>query len=262
MKRKTIISIASIFVFAANTAVLIFLFTKIENPNRLIKFLILSTTVLSLIQLIFSIINKSKSVVKISETEVKINPEEIEKLTQEEEAEKKKQAELTEKTINESAERILKSVNSPENKEKFSEALLKTLASEFSIVQGIVFLINPETNKYGFSAGYALYTDEKIKEFAVGEGISGQVAKNMEMLNISNIPENYITVLSGLGSSSPKHLLIFPLIEEFDAVGIVEISTFSPFPQHISKIYKQINEPLGKIAAKLIYPDIEKEETF
>lgn len=259
---QNIIRAASILSFIVTVLVLIFLFLKIENSGIDIKIFIATALFTATLQFILFFLKQSKIIEKKAEIETKINPEELEKLSKEEETEKQKKKEQTEQTVNESVDRILKNINSPETGEKFSEILLKTLASEFSIVQGVVFLFNPDSGKYRFSAGYALYTDEEIMEFAVGEGIPGQVAKNLEMLNISNIPENYITVLSGLGSSSPKHLLIFPLIDEFDAVGIIEISTFSAFPEHIKEIYKKINEPLGKIAARLIYPNIEKEETF
>ncbi len=259
---KKILQTGSILTFGVSLVLLLLLFIKLEQGQNMLKILTAFSAFLALLQLVLFFVIKTDLIEKKPEIPVKTTIETVEKLTREQELEKQKKSEQTELAVKEISERIIKNSDTAETGEKFSENLLKSLASEFSIVQGVVFLFNPESGKYRFSAGYALYSDEEIADFSVGEGISGQVAKNLEMLNIENIPENYITVLSGLGSSSPKHLLIFPMIDEFDAVGIVEISTFSPFPENIKEIYKRINEPLGKIAAELIYPNNEKEETF
>ena len=164
--------------------------------------------------------------------------------------------------INESVTNILKDLNNLDTVDKFSERLLKNLSEVFSIVQGIVFIFDSGLGKYKMSATYAFYTNNKIPEFEIGEGISGQVAKNMDMLNVSNIPENYITVLSGLGSSSPKHLLVFPMIDDFGAIGIVEIATFSEFPDTTAEIYKQINQELGKNINRIIKSTEAPDEIF
>ena len=134
--------------------------------------------------------------------------------------------------------------------EEFTEQLLRNFAEEFSIVQGIAFV--REDDVFKKSASYALYSLNEVKSFVEGEGITGQVAKNKEILNISQIPENYITVLSGLGNSSPKNLLIIPIVLQEKTVAILELASFSNFPDYINKIYQNISQALAEKIAEFL----------
>ena len=116
------------------------------------------------------------------------------------------------------------------NVEEYAEILLSAIAKRFDIVQGIVFHKNKKSQKYTFTGGYAYFSEDKPREFIEGETLSGQVAKNKVILNLTNVPENYITILSGLGKGSPKYLLIVPIInKDGDCAGIIELASFKPF---------------------------------
>jgi hypothetical protein len=129
--------------------------------------------------------------------------------------------------------------------EKFSEQILIAFSKKYAIVQGMIFTLSKDDDKFHPSANYAYYSNEVVKSFSYGEGISGQVAKNKELLYISNVPEGYITVLSGLGSSSPKHLLIMPFVYEGKTVAIAEFASFGEFSQNIRQLYERINADLA-----------------
>lgn len=142
---------------------------------------------------------------------------------------------------------LLKGIEEIDNIEKLSEKLLQNFAEKFSIVQGIMFVINKQDQMFHPTSTYAYYSNETIRPFRVGEGISGQVAKNKEMLSIENIPENYITVLSGLGSSSPGKLIIIPLIANDNTNAVIELASFTDFPEEINEITQEVSQPLGEL---------------
>ena len=260
MKRNILYKILAGLIFITLLVFLILFFQKIKNlnlPQSSIVFLIGSAfSGFFLFILVTWVASQKEKVIKIVKKPDEKNEQDID-FKEEDLEEVVKAKEQVEKAAN----NLLTKIDTVKSVENFSETLLKNLAKEFSIVQGIVFLYEPSIKKFKVSATYAFYSNEEVREFGLGEGISGQVAKNMEILNISNIPENYITILSGLGSSSPKHLLIFPLINEFDTIGIVEIASFSKFPDNIKKIYENIAEPLGQKAAEFL-PDMERSEIF
>lgn len=114
--------------------------------------------------------------------------------------------------------------------ELFLEHLLQNTAKKMEIAQAVVFLKDINSGSFSFAAGYAYYTESAPPVFIEGETLPGQVAKNKEALIIDSVPEGYITVMSGLGSSNPKQLLIAPIINETNnCVGIIELATFKPF---------------------------------
>lgn len=147
---------------------------------------------------------------------------------------------------------ILSKLELAKDKEEFSIKLLRNLANEFAIVQGVVFMIDINTKKFDVQATYAIYTNEEIRSFVEGEGINGQVAKNKEILHVKNIPQNYITVLSGLGEGSPNEMLIFPIIFQEQTIGIVEVASFIEFPEITKEVYLKISESLSDIVHSLL----------
>ncbi|MFO7938510.1 MAG: GAF domain-containing protein [Bacteroidales bacterium] len=113
----------------------------------------------------------------------------------------------------------------------YTEHILSNIAKEMNLVQGIFFFRQPEDQHFHPVGLYAYFGEEPPEPFQEGETIPGQVAKNQQLLNLSDVPENYITILSGLGSNSPKHLLFLPLITNDQTIAIVELASFKAFTQ-------------------------------
>ncbi len=131
-----------------------------------------------------------------------------------------------------------------ENLEVFAEQLLKNISKSFEIVQGTYFAKNEKTNEFSFIAGYAFYSETKPQSFIEGETLPGQVAKNREPLLLEQIPEGYITILSGLGKGTPHYLLLVPIVNEQNiCVGVFEVASFKP----ISSRNVHVLTTLGKL---------------
>lgn len=76
--------------------------------------------------------------------------------------------------------------------------------------------------------GYALNTsDQGTETYAFGEGLIGRVAVDATPLFIDKLPENYITIFSGLGSASPNYLVIVPIKNSAGLKGVLEIALFT-----------------------------------
>jgi hypothetical protein len=149
--------------------------------------------------------------------------------------------------------RLLSELSAQKTVQSFCEKLLNNIAQEFEIVQGLVYVKDINEDIFRTRAHYAFYSEEDFREFNTGVGLTGQVAKNMEPLIISNIPKNYITVLSGLGKSDPKSLVIFPLIQNKNTVGIVEFASFKKVEPTYKTIFSEIMPLIGKDLAMLLY---------
>ncbi len=149
-------------------------------------------------------------------------------------------------------ENITSGIDNLDSHEKVSELLLQNFAKSFNIVQGIVYILNKESNHFEVSNTYAVYQTETYQSFQEGEGITGQVAKNRKFLYIDNVPENYITVLSGLGQGSPKFLAFLPIVSNNKTIAIIEISTFEPLPNPTEQIINSITEKLTIIFEKFV----------
>jgi hypothetical protein len=125
------------------------------------------------------------------------------------------------------------------NIDSLIEKYLKNLAAEFEIVQGIVYLKATEKEEYEFSSGFALTADQKPDSFKPGETLAGQVAISKSITYLNDIPDQYFSVISGLGQSKPKALTLIPLLNENDVIAIIEVATFKAFEGNAQKILER-----------------------
>ena len=147
---------------------------------------------------------------------------------------------------------LMRQGNKDESAEKLLERILSVIANKFEAVQGIMYFRDPAGEIYSHVANYAYYSDTLPVSFKAGETLPGQVAKNKKLLNIDNVPEGYMTVLSGLGSSYPRNLVIIPLLYQEETVAVIELASFKPFTAREENILEQLAPSLGNDIGNLI----------
>lgn len=135
---------------------------------------------------------------------------------------------------------------------KYSEKVLSNFAKELDIVQGLIFIRDKGTDQFSIAGKYAYFGDTDPQGFKLGETLSGQSALNKTILYISDIPENYVTILSGLGSSSPNHLIIIPVVFNNQTIAIIELASFKEFKQSWQKLFEEVAKKIGESLNKYI----------
>lgn len=143
------------------------------------------------------------------------------------------------------AESIVPRINPKEATGDYAERILRNLAKHFQMVQGLFYLKNPKSGLFESIAVYAFSSDQDPAPFRIGEGIPGQVAKNKTLLNLKKIPEGYLEIHSGLGQSPPRNILFLPLLLNKEAIGIIEIATFSEIDGETEWTLKNLAKIIG-----------------
>lgn len=133
----------------------------------------------------------------------------------------------------------------------FTEKVLINISKVYNIMQGIFFVKDLNDNVFRRQGAYAYYSEDELREFTEEVGLSGQVAFNKRLLNITNIPDKYITVLSGLGKASPANLLIFPVLYNNESIGVIELASFVKFDATAESILMEFSVQIGALLTKL-----------
>lgn len=134
------------------------------------------------------------------------------------------------------------------NKEKLQVGL-NQLCKVLQASIGALFVSKEiHSRKYiEFCIGYAYQLpDSKQLLYEYGEGISGQAAKDGKPIHISKVPQDYITVVSGLGKATPQYMLAMPFKRADQVVGVIEIASFTPFSAQDVEFVGEIAEEIGQ----------------
>ena len=121
---------------------------------------------------------------------------------------------------------------------ELTQTFITKLAPMLQAAYGVVYIrrSNGREIHYVKVAGYAITGEERGAEsFRLGEGLIGQVALDQRIFLIDQLPEEHIKVTSGLGASSPRNLLIAPILVDGRVEAVVEFAALQPFlSQHLT----------------------------
>jgi hypothetical protein len=119
---------------------------------------------------------------------------------------------------------------------------LQSICKQLEAGQGAAYRVQQEneTRFVELKSGYALSISESTTtRYTFGEGLIGQAAANGQLLYLDEVPEGYIKIISGLGSASPRFLLIAPVKNQDAILAVLEIASFSPFSAEQRKFVEQ-----------------------
>ncbi|MGW0118571.1 HAMP domain-containing protein [Streptomyces sp. NPDC003327] len=93
---------------------------------------------------------------------------------------------------------------------------------------------------YGRPAG-----DQGRSRFRLGESLVGQAARSRRTIAAENVPADYVTISSGLGSTARGSLVVLPVVVEDQVLGVIELMSFSPFTAVHRDFLEQLMETVG-----------------
>ena len=94
--------------------------------------------------------------------------------------------------------------------------------------------------------------DDVPDRFSMGQSLVGQAALERTTIEISDPPEDYIRVSSGLGRSVPASILIMPILFEDQVLGVIELAWLRPPSTIHTTFLEQLMETLGVVLNTII----------
>jgi len=130
-----------------------------------------------------------------------------------------------------------------------ADEIILNLVKYLNAAQGGLYFYNDE-NKDNIHlelvAAFA-YDRKKFMKLSVmvGEGLIGTAALEKERIFITDIPEDYLSITSGLGDAPPRCILILPLKLEDEILGVVELASFNIFEPHEIEFVEKIGQTIA-----------------
>ena len=134
------------------------------------------------------------------------------------------------------------------------EALARLIMSELTPLM---------TAQYG--AFYVLESDESVpvlklvssyayrrrkhlaNRFALGDGLVGQCALEKKTILVTDVPDDYIEIGSGLGESRPRNISLLPVLFEGQLKAVIELASFQQFTSIHLTFLEQLSQSIGVV---------------
>lgn len=134
-----------------------------------------------------------------------------------------------------------------DNLELLCDDVVKNLVWYLKASVGGIFMAdeNPDDPKrpsYSLISAFA-YDRKRIfnKKYEHSEGLVGACAAERDIIVLTEIPDNYIEITSGLGDANPNSIILAPLVNDNDEVlGVIEVASLQRFETHEIEFVKEM----------------------
>jgi HAMP domain-containing protein/signal transduction histidine kinase/CheY-like chemotaxis protein len=126
--------------------------------------------------------------------------------------------------------------------------ILSELAPLVSAQQGAFYIINNANgeSELRLLASYAQQEGNGAKNrFKLGEGLVGQAALEKRRMLLTDVPDNYAKVSSGLREFRPMNSVVLPILFEGEVKAVMELSSVERFSPAHEAFLDQLTESIG-----------------
>ncbi len=140
-----------------------------------------------------------------------------------------------------------------ENVQELSFRVIQNLVTYLDVTMGTLFLATRDESEQPVLESVASYAYDRRKfinkRFPFGEGLPGTCALEKEKIHINEIPEEYTDVISGVGHTKPREVLLVPMKLESEIFGILELASLQPLEPHEVEFVETLAESIASTLA-------------
>src|SRR3954464_3956496 len=115
-----------------------------------------------------------------------------------------------------------------------AKLVLSELAPVVSAQHGAFYLLDAEdgTPVLKLLGSYAFQKRKHLSNrFTPGEGLVGQCVLEKQRILLTEVPEDYVQIGSGLGAAPPRNLVVLPVLFEDEVKAVLELASFNQFTE-------------------------------
>ena len=132
---------------------------------------------------------------------------------------------------------------------KLSDEVIKNLVKYLKANQGGILLYNSDdANDLHFELVSTYAWDRKKflqKRIEWGEGLVGACALERKTIFLTQIPDSYVAITSGLGQANPNSIILVPLMHEEEILGVIEMASFQVLQPYEIEFLEKVAESIA-----------------
>jgi CheY-like chemotaxis protein/signal transduction histidine kinase/CHASE3 domain sensor protein len=108
------------------------------------------------------------------------------------------------------------------------QIIINQIASYLDAAVGAIYLLDETGTHLTLAGGYGLDHGKQARSaIKANEGIAGQAASDNKKIILENVPDGYLDINSGLGSTAPRNIMAVPFAADAKVKGIIELGTLN-----------------------------------
>jgi CheY-like chemotaxis protein/signal transduction histidine kinase/CHASE3 domain sensor protein len=137
---------------------------------------------------------------------------------------------------------------------RLGRAMLDFLSQYLGVVVAALY-VRDESGKLRRVAAYGFSRENEAREqsFENAETLVGQVAESRRLIELDDVPDNYLKVTSGLGTSPPKSVVMAPIDNDRAVNGVIELGLMQPATAREIDFLKLISASVGASVEAALY---------
>lgn len=140
-----------------------------------------------------------------------------------------------------------------DNMQELSYNIIRYLVDYVNLTQAGFFLLHTgdekgdNGKKFFELTSFIAYDRRKYADKTIewGEGLVGRCALEQRTIYMTELPENYVTVTSGLGEGDPSALILVPLKSNDVVYGVIEMAMLQPLLKHEIEFLEKTAESIA-----------------
>jgi signal transduction histidine kinase/DNA-binding response OmpR family regulator/CHASE3 domain sensor protein len=134
-------------------------------------------------------------------------------------------------------------------------AMLEFLAHYLGAVVAALYVRDKETGTLHRAAsyGFSVESEQASQNFQSAESLIGQAALTRRTILLQDVPDDYVKVMSGLGMSAPKNLIVLPIENDGVVNGVIELGFIRALVERDQELLQLIAGGMGDLLEAALY---------
>ena len=137
---------------------------------------------------------------------------------------------------------------------KLSNEILRYMVKYLNAQQGSLYIVQSgeEGTTLELSACFA-YDRQKFNQQFLnpGDGLVGQCYLDKAPIYLTDVPEGYLSIRSGLGDEKPANILIMPILDNDVVHGVLEFAAFHLFGNEVQEFLQRSTSGIASMFASV-----------
>lgn len=153
--------------------------------------------------------------------------------------------------------------NDKQDFEELSNKIISYLVKYMNANQGALFIVNDENENDAHLELVAIYAWGKKKfiqkRIEAGEGVAGQTWQEGGTVYLSEVPDSYVKITSGLGEATPRSVVVVPLKTNEKVYGVIELASLKAYEKFEIEFVERLAENVASAVSSAKINDRTKK---